>query len=536
MRERDVTQVDEVLLVPNERKRLSPEDSTPTPEAAESRASALDSATTDADVNPTTTHETPETWQAIQDAILERIQVEQFETWFRRMALVHLDDSEIRLAVQNNFSRDWLDSYYADVIEDAVTRVLGTKRKIVLTVDPELTIPASTPQPPEEETAPAAGAPEQGSRLEQPQLFVPGDTTAAPRNDFAPNGLLWDSDIGLNEKYTFDNFVVGPCNRFAHAAAVGAAEAPGKAYNPFFLHGSVGLGKTHLLQSMCHSLLQRQSDVRILYLSCETFVNHFINALENGDLQKFRNKYRNVDVLVVDDIHILANKERTQEEFFHTFNTLYNAGRQIVLSSDSPPKDIPTLQDRLVSRFKWGLVTEIEPPCYETRMAILIRKSRERGREFPEDVARLLAEHIDTNIRELEGAVTRLIGFAGLSGQRITCELAREVLRDIFTVRRGTPSIEEITRLVTEHFGVKLSELQSKKRTNAVAYPRQIAMFLARKITRHSLEEIGGYFGGRDHSTVLYAVEKISTLVSQDHECKQVIDEFMEQLQVSRSS
>jgi len=483
-------------------------------------------------------------WRRIQDAILDRIQPEQFETWFRRMALVDLNTEEIRLAVQNNFSRDWLDSYYAEIVEEAVLRVCGSALKIEIVVDPELTIPAAKPTPPEttptpDTQRPGAIAGRSATSAISSGLVVPGQqprTDLTHRGDFSPNGLLWDSDIGLNAKYTFDNFVVGPCNRFAHAAAVGAAESPGKAYNPFFLHGSVGLGKTHLLQSMCYSLLQRQSDVRILYLSCETFVNHFISALENGDLQKFRNKYRNVDVLVVDDIHILANKERTQEEFFHTFNTLYNAGKQIVLSSDSPPKDIPTLQDRLVSRFKWGLVTEIEPPCYETRMAILIRKSRERGRELPEDVARLLAEHIDTNIRELEGAVTRLIGFAGLSGQKVTCELAREVLRDIFTVRKGTPSIDEITRLVTEHFGVKLSELQSKRRTNAVAYPRQIAMFLARKITRHSLEEIGGFFGGRDHSTVVYAVEKISKLVAQGHECKEAIDGFMEQLQVSRNA
>src|SRR6185503_17578607 len=238
----------------------------------------------------------------------------------------------------------------------------------------------------------------------------------------------------------------------AWAAAVGTAEAPGKAYNPFFIHGTVGLGKTHLLQSLCFALLQRNPKTRILYLSCETFVNHFINALEDGDLQKFRNKYRNVDVLVVDDIHLLANKERTQEEFFHTFNTLYQTGKQIVLSSDSPPKDIPTLQERLVSRFRWGLVTEIEPPCYETRMAILKRKSREKGRELPDDVARLLAERIDSNIRELEGATTKLMGYASLSGQAVTSELAREALREIFDSRKGQPSMEDILNVVTAHF------------------------------------------------------------------------------------
>jgi chromosomal replication initiator protein len=266
-------------------------------------------------------------------------------------------------------------------------------------------------------------------------------------------------------------------------------------------------------------------------LSCETFVNHFISALENGDLQKFRNKYRNVDVLVVDDIHVLANKERTQEEFFHTFNTLYQAGKQIVLSSDSPPKEIPTLQERLVSRFRWGLVTEIEPPCYETRMAILKRKSREKGREIPDDVARLLAERIDSNIRELEGAVTKLIGYSNLTGAAVTADLAREVLRDLFAVRRGAPSLDDIVAIVTERFGVKLSELQSRKRTNAVAFPRQVSMYIARQITRHSLEEIGGFFGGRDHSTVLYAVEKVGEVMEKDPDVRLLVEGFLSQLQ-----
>ena len=225
-------------------------------------------------------------------------------------------------------------------------------------------------------------------------------------------GVLESSDFVLNDQYTFDNFVVGPCNRFAHAAAMGASETPGT-YNPFFLHGSVGLGKTHLLQSICFSILDGWPESRILYLSCETFVNHFIHALQDGNLLEFRHKYRNVDVLVVDDIHLLANKERTQEEFFHTFNTLYNAGKQIVLSSDSPPIDIPTLQDRLVSRFKWGMVTEVEKPCFETRMAIVKRKGlRSAGTRCPDEVAKLIAERIEANVRELEGAVTRLIGYA----------------------------------------------------------------------------------------------------------------------------
>jgi chromosomal replication initiator protein len=250
----------------------------------------------------------------------------------------------------------------------------------------------------------------------------------------------------------------------------------------------------------------------------------------------FRERYRSVEVWLVDDIQFLANKERTQEEFFHTFNTLYNAGKQIVLSSDSPPKDIPTLQDRLVSRFKWGMVTEIEPPCYETRMAIVKRKSRDRGTDVPDDVAQLIAEHLDENVRELEGAVTRLMGYSSLTGKPITLELAREGLADLLHVRRGAPSLDDIIQEITRHFGVKLSELQSKKRTKSIAYPRQVAMYLARKITRHSLGEIGGWFGGRDHSTVLYAVDRIGGLLTTDAACKQSVEELLGRLQSGHAS
>ena len=479
-----------------------------------------------------TQHTLGDLWRALQNAIRSRVQPEQFETWFRRATLVHADAEQVRIAVQNGFTRDWLLSYYRDVLDQAVSTTLGAPRRVELVVDPELLVRAQREAP---EARPEARS--GGSAGNQSHSNVGGSSSDRRNSDAAPlriessGGLLWSSDVHLNPKYVFDNFVVGPCNRFAHAAAVGVGEAPGKAYNPFFLHGNVGLGKTHLLQSLCFALLERDPKTRILYLSCETFVNHFINALENGDIAKFRNKYRNVDVLVVDDIHLLANKERTQEEFFHTFNTLYQSGKQIVLSSDSPPKDIPTLQERLVSRFKWGLVTEIEPPCYETRMAILKRKSRDRGREIPDDVARLLAERVDSNIRELEGAVVKLIGYAGLAGAPVSVDLAREALRELFAQRKGAPSMEEILAIVTEHFSVKLSELQSKKRTNAVAFPRQIAMYLARQITRHSLEEIGGFFGGRDHSTVIYAVDKVGLLVQEDETIRALVDGFMQRLQ-----
>ena len=506
-------------------------------------------------------HDLAEAWEMLATAVRERVQPEQFETWFRRAALVGLDNGAVRIAVQNNFSREWLRTYYLDALRAAVAATFGPEFGVELEVDPELTLARQAPveaqthngaktHTPASSMEPAARLASQERAATNHSTVTHGATNGAADGvdaeergaaGDAPNGrsglgsLVRGSDVGLNPKYTFENFVVGPCNRFAYAAAMGAAEAPGKAYNPLFLHGYVGLGKTHLLQSFCYTLLAATPEVRILYLSCETFVNHFINALENGNLERFRNKYRNVDVLVVDDIHLLANKERTQEEFFHTFNTLYNAGAQIVLSSDSPPREIPTLQDRLVSRFKWGLVTEVEPPCFETRMAILKRKSRERGHELDDEIAKLLAERIDTNIRELEGAITKLLTFADLSNQPVSTELARTTLGELFAVRRGQPTMDDIISAVTKAFSVKLSELQSKKRTNAIAYPRQVAMYLARKITRHSLEEVGGFFGGRDHSTVLYAVDKIAKLMAEDPETRRMVEGLLGELDTPRT-
>lgn len=460
-------------------------------------------------------------WVQIQAALQQHIQPEQFETWFRRAELRQFDGRKLTIAVQNGFTRYFITQFYADVLERAVGSVIPGKVEIEFLVDSELvanrrTTPEVSPAAPEGvEPSPAAPTGSSGAAPVNPgrQSHTRSAHTPAAQPE---KRLLRSSDVGLHQGYRFENFVVGPCNRFANAAAVGVSESPGQTYNPFFLHGNVGLGKTHLMQSLCHSLLDREPSTRILYLSCETFVNHFISALENGDLQEFRHKYRNVDVLVVDDIHLLANKERTQEEFFHTFNTLYNAGKQIVLSSDSPPKDIPTLQGRLVSRFKWGLVTELEPPCYETRMAILKRKSRERGQEFPEDVARLLAEHIDTNIRELEGSVVKLIGYSGMVRQPVSPELVRECLPDLFERIIVQPTMEDVLLVVTEHFQIKRQELQSRRRTAAIAYARQVGMYLARRVTRLSLEEIGGFFGGRDHSTVLYAIQKIEKLIKSD--------------------
>jgi chromosomal replication initiator protein len=371
-------------------------------------------------------------WEQIQTALRKSIRREQFETWFRRAGLRSFGPEGVHIVVQNGFAADWLRSNYMIALEQATRAVFGQGWPIVIDIDPELSAQAR----PRSADEPAAPAPTIAPAPNGVHQRAPRES----RGGAPESGLLWSSDVALNPRYRFDNFVVGPCNRFAHAAAVGVSEQPGKPTTRSSCTARVGLGKTHLLQSLCFSILERDPQTRILYLSCETFVNHFISALENGDLQKFRNKYRNVDVLVVDDIHLLANKERTQEEFFHTFNTLYNAGKQIVLSSDSPPKDIPTLQDRLVSRFKWGLVTEIEPPCYETRMAILKRKSRERGNELPDErrAARRRAhrgEH--PRARGRRDAPARLRE----PQQPRRDALARHVLRDLFEVAQG-PAVD----------------------------------------------------------------------------------------------
>lgn len=473
---------------------------------------------------------------SLRDALVAALAPEQFQTWFKRSKLIRIDDESAVIAVPNSFAKEWIAKYYFDVLQRAVDSILGADRQVVLVEQPESLVVESAPRDRDEASARPAADPREGAGggdARGPETAPQAAPAAPARREQQPirrSQLDAASDFVLNPKCTFESFVVGPCNRFGHAASLGAAEQPGKSYNPLFLHGRVGVGKTHLLQAFCYSVLDRFPDSRILYLSCETFVNHFIDALENGDMMSFRDKYRNIDVLVVDDIQLLANKERTQEEFFHTFNSLYNAGKQIVLSSDSPPKDIPTLQDRLVSRFKWGMVTEIEPPCFETRMAIVKRKARERGTELPDDVAQFISENIEENVRELEGAVTRLFGYTRLTNAKISVDLAREALAGLIEVRAGVPTVDDIISLVTEHYQVKLSELQSKRRTKAIAFPRQVAMYLSRKVTRHSLEEVGGFFGGRDHTTVLYAVEKIEKEIAADREFSRRIQHFLDRL------
>src|SRR4051812_6483513 len=339
-----------------------------------------------------------------------------------------------------------------------------------------------------------------------------------------------DQPLILNPDYNFENFVVGPCNRLPHAASVAVAGNLGKAYNPLFLHGGVGLGKTHLLQAICQAVLERQHDARIVYLSCDSFINQFIQAVQHGDMSTFRYRYRHVDVLVIDDIHFLRGHDRTQEEFFHTFNTLYQGNKQIILSADAPPSEIPELEERLVSRFNWGLVARVEKPCYETRVAIIQKKAKLRGLELPDDVICYVGSKVENNTRELEGAITRLQGMAMLQEGKIDMELARAALGETATPEQKRISIQQIIDAVTGYYNVRTSDLQSKKRHKSIAFPRQVCMYFARKHTRYSLEEIGGYFGGRDHTTVLHAVRTVTEDMKNDPQISEQINHIEGQL------
>lgn len=335
----------------------------------------------------------------------------------------------------------------------------------------------------------------------------------------------------LNQKYNFDTFVRGESNKFAHAACVAVAESPAKAYNPLFIYGGVGLGKTHLMHAIGHYIAANDKKSKILYLSSETFTNELVNSIKDDNNEAFRMKYRNVDVLLIDDIQFIAEKERTQEEFFHTFNTLYNANKQIIISSDRPPKEIPTLEDRLRTRFEMGLIADIQPPDFETRIAILSKKSQTENKDIPQDVLIYIAKNIKSNIRELEGALVRVIAYADLIKEEISYDLACEALKELFSSSAEQVLNSALIReKVAAMYSLKVDDFQSKKRTRTIAYPRQIAMYLCRELTDMSLSNIGEDFGGRDHTTVIHACEKISQDLEQDKELKAKIEKLIHEL------
>lgn len=330
-----------------------------------------------------------------------------------------------------------------------------------------------------------------------------------------PRARVWSDDpvryesLTVNPDYSFDTFVMGPTNRLAHAAALAVAREPGRVYNPMFVHGGVGLGKTHLLQAICLQIVQDNPRAVLYYTSCEGFISQYFDAVRAGQMSEFRHRFRDVDVLVIDDIHFLNKRDQSQEEFFHTFNSLFQASKQIILSSDAAPEDIPQLEERLVSRFKWGLVAKIEAPDYETRIQILKTKARLRGLPMPDDVAQYLADKIDTNIRELEGAIVKLQILSNVEKRPIDLALAKQAVGDDAPIPASEPTIQAIINAVCEFYTIRLADLQSKHRQRSIALPRQVCMYLARRLTRHSLEEIGGFFGGRDHTTVMHAIKNV---------------------------
>lgn len=420
-----------------------------------------------------------QTWILFQEKIKEKVSPQQFTTWFVNLRLIKFSAKEVYINVPNSFCMEWLENNYMEVISTALSEATNTNYKIRFVVD------------------------NKGFQEYAPSI----QRSSQPSNEKNPDYI--------NKNYSFDNFLVGPCNRLAHAAALAVAESPGTAYNPLFIHGPVGLGKTHLLQAIFLQLQQRSGRHSALYLPCESFVNHYIATIKTGDWDSFRNKYRQIDVLLIDDVHFLANSQSTREEFFHTFNALYTCQKQIVLSSDCPPEEIPTIEERLISRFKWGLITRIDPPGFETSVAIIQRKTALLNMEISYDVARYLAEHATSSIREIEGAITNINRYAAISENKIDLNFVKQVIRG-FTKQKNYIGIEEILNTVTKHFGVQLSHLHSKRKFKSITLPRQIAMYLARKLTNLSLEEIGGYMGGRDHTTVMHADEKISKLRKQD--------------------
>jgi chromosomal replication initiator protein len=430
--------------------------------------------------------------QQLLGALDGRLSPEVLDTWIRPLRVLDVRDTRVEIAVPNKFFRQYLEQHYLDALRAAVAVVAGPRAHLVLSIDR-----AATLAPP----VPPAPAP------------VP-----------APD---------LDPRYSFETFVVGSSNQFAQAACLAVAEAPSGAYNPLFIYGGVGLGKTHLLQAIGHRLAQSHAQLRIQYLSTEKFTNELIAAIRYDRTPEFRQRYRTIDLLLIDDIQFLSGKERTQEEFFHTFNDLYDSHRQIVLSSDRSPKEIPEIEERLRSRFEWGLIADIQPPDFETRVAILKKKAELDRVALPDDVAYFIANRVKSNIRELEGSLVRIRAFCNLTGRPLTLDLAQEVLANIWGAEERLVTLDDILRRVGEVFHVKTQDLRAKTRTRAVAFPRQVAMYLARQLTSDSYADIGRGFGGKDHTTVLHAVNKIEGLIQQDPKFRRTLDHIINTIRLA---
>ncbi|MBE0451143.1 MAG: chromosomal replication initiator protein DnaA [Clostridia bacterium] len=432
-------------------------------------------------------------WDQAREIMRNELMTVSFSTWIETIDPIAIEGNTLILQTTGNLNRNVLENRYNDLIKNTIKHITN-QDYIIKYIIPE----------------------ENSIELKKQRDIQIGD--------FFENN-------NLNPRYTFDEFVVGNSNRFAHAASLAVSESPAKAYNPLFLYGGVGLGKTHLMHAIGHHILSQNKNSRVFYVSSEKFTNELINSIKDDKNEEFRNKYRTVDVLLVDDIQFIAGKERTQEEFFHTFNALYEANKQIIVSSDRPPKEIPTLEDRLRSRFEMGLISDIQVPDFETRIAILRKKSERDRVDIPGEVFEFIATKIKSNIRELEGALNRVVAYASLTKKEVDITLVNEALKDIFSSAQARKVDVNLIKLtVAEYFNMKVDDFESKKRTRQIAYPRQIAMYISRELTDLSLPKIGEEFGGRDHTTVIHACDKINTEIKADYEMKNKIDSIIKEI------
>ncbi len=441
-------------------------------------------------------------WSDAQEKLRSMLSADIFNLWFAALRVRELDANSVTLDVQNDFCEVWLKDNYRSLIQDVLAHVTGRKLQVRFAISSQPLAEVSIPTP-----------------TGKVKALEPVSSRATI------------DDHSFNPKYTFESFVVGNNNNFAHSAALAVAQAPGKSYNPLFLYGGVGLGKTHLLHAIGQHVGQSKKGARVAYVSSEKFTNEFIDAIQNNVLVKFRKKYRQTDVLLIDDIQFLANKERIQEEFFHTFNALHESHKQIVLTCDRPASEIQNLESRLISRFEWGLVTDLQPPDVEVRLAILQKKARVMGVDLPPDVMNFLAHRIRTNIRRLEGALIRVASYASLTGKKLNIEVVEGLLREVLHEEgRFSINIEVIQKKVAEHYDIRLADMTSKRRPENIAFPRQVAMFLARQLTESSLNTIGEAFGGRDHGTVLHACRLVKDRMEVDASVRQVVSYLEKQL------
>jgi chromosomal replication initiator protein len=447
-------------------------------------------------------------WSAAQEQLRSMLSADTYRLWFAPLRASAQDNNNLVLEVSNDFCEVWLKDNYMGLLQDVVALASGKQMQVKFKVNPAIGSP----------TLP-------GTPAVQPPLAKL--KAAEPLAD-KPTA---NQELGFNPKNTFDTFVVGNNNNFSYAAALAVAQAPGKSYNPLFLYGGVGLGKTHLLHAIGQSVPNNKKGARVAYLSSERFTNEYIDAIQNNNLARFRKKYRQTDVLLIDDIQFLAGKERIQEEFFHTFNALHEAHKQIVLTCDRPASEIQNLEHRLVSRFEWGLVTDLQPPDVEMRLAILHKKAQIMGVELPEEILEFLAHRIRANIRRLEGALIRVASYAALTGRKLNVEVVESLLRELLHEEgRGSISIDAIQKKVAEHFDIRVADMSTKRRPENIAFPRQIAMFLSRNLTESSLSTIGEAFGGRDHGTVMHACKLVKDRMEVDANVRQVVSYLEKQL------